>query len=198
MTTIASNLRDALRAVRSASPDAIRAIDAAEKAALAEAEKAAKRQASLAEKINQALPERTAAIAADWLALQAEAINEAAEALARRQLEAEHGAIDPRTLALQGYPPARLATSKVEHALRKMIDTTPVPWDRAGRTAAVVRSGGQRAASEAAAAAEPRTEADDVEARIAARTAMLAEQRTKAIADRKRAAKLPGWTETAA
>ncbi len=183
------NLRDALRMVRTAAPDAIQAIDAqaAPEAAAKVAE--VKRLAGAERKVVDGLAARTAAIVADYEALERAAIRSAAETLAREGLEAEFGITSREERAM--YPaPARLGRSRVESSRSRLADSAPIPWDRAGRSADRLRSDNARELRpEALSPAQAATEAAKLDR---GRRAEMEARRVAAVNARKEAARAAG------
>jgi hypothetical protein len=170
--TLRTRVKSALAIVQN-NPAEIAAIDAeaaaAAKAATAEAERLAKAAA----KRDAAMPARIEAVIEDHVAREQDALRLAAEKVARAQLDAEHG-ITPRTALALSPSPVRITTRILENARAQIAERTPLPWDRAQRTANAFRSDEARAAGAV----------DDVEARIAERKAALAAQHAQREAQR--------------
>lgn len=182
-------VREALGLVAD-NPEVVEAISAADKAAAKEAAEQAKRLAAARARVEAGVAERARQLIADHAALEAEAIRQAAERLARAQLEHEHvtrlTATKPQVWAAL-TPPERLTDALVAAATGRLRDSTPLPWDPAGRSAVQWRSDEARAASkavadlEAAEAARLAPPPDDREARReAARQAEIDEAKRKA------------------
>src|SRR4051794_34837531 len=176
--TVTTTLRDALRAVRTANPDAIRAIDDDDRRQAEQAAAEAKHRADLAEKVDKRLAERTDAIVADFVALEQEAIHDAAARLARQQLEAELGVTDPAILAMTAGIPGRLNRSGVESSLKRLAGSAPLPWRKGAPSATAYRTEMAIAAVDAVQA--PR-------ALSASEAADLAEQRRVELEQRRQA-----------
>ena len=186
-TNPAQRLRDAVALVRG-NPSGVADLDAQDRAQAEAAEREAKRALTLAEKVQKALPARTDALVADFLAVEAEAIRKAAEGLARSQLDVEYGVIPP-ALAVRVAYPARLGRDRVDAMRKRVVAEAPIPWDKAGRSGSARASDMTRGFAEAV-EAEARAVAgvDDVEERVAQKRAELDERRRREIAERKAAA----------
>jgi hypothetical protein len=174
--TVTDTLRAALATVRN-NPDAVAELERAdaERARLAAAE--AKRRDDAASKLVKLLPERTAAIVADFDALEREAVRQAAEGLARLQLERELGLapaspFDP--------VPVRLPRGRVDAARIRLAESLTIPW--------LGRTGGQAQADQSRADMDARMA--PARARKAAEAAAVAEASAGALAaaDQRRAA----------
>jgi hypothetical protein len=192
MALTRSNPREALKAavalVRGNAP-AVEALDKEAAAEDARIKAEAKRRAEAETKIERDLAARTAALVADWQALGAEAVRLAAEALAREQLQREHGIVPPKVAAMTPAA-ARLDERRIEQARRRLGGSAAIPWDKQGRSADRFRADLTRAASEAAAPVG--LSRAEVETLAAERRAKLEEARQARISDRKQAARAAG------
>jgi hypothetical protein len=193
-----ANLKSALDVVRGASPDEIKQLDEAEKAAQAEAERATRKKADAAAKVDRALAERTELIVADYHALEEQALHQAAEDLARAQLSVETGLEDPQRYAIAGWP-TRLAPRRVNLIRDRLAGSEPLPWARGHKSADGYRSAKAaetaaiRQADERAQRAERGVLShDEAEALAAQRQMQMEAQRAKAIEERKAAARRAG------
>jgi len=176
--TLAQNLKAALATVRGAPSDAIKAIDAAEAAKAKAAATEAKRRADLSNKVAAGVADRAAALVADWRAIEAAAVQQAAERLALVQLQQEHGIRSPAEVAFSPVP-VRLSGTIITAHLRRLLDS-PIPWDKQGRSASALRS--ETAAAAAAERDRPAREARaateaEIAERIAAKEREHAERR---------------------
>jgi hypothetical protein len=170
---------------------ALDAEDAARQKAQAAQDRA---QADRLAKVDAALAARTLAIVEDFATLERAAVHAAAEALARAQLEAEHGITDPRTLSV-GWP-TRLGPDRVDQARKRLAGSLPLPWRKGGQSADAYRSA---MTAEAAATLYPATvTVDDVETRVAAQRQKIEARRQLSIANRKAAARANGTLPPAA
>lgn len=188
MTVTRTNPRAALAAAVAlvrGNPAAVAELDAAEHAAAAAKLAEAKRREDIATKIEKEIPARAAALVADYLAVQQAAIAAAAESVARSQLEIEYGAV-PLKVAAYSPAPARLGRAHVEHAWGRLVASTPIPWDRAKRSAERLRSDVARTAAEEL--ERPAREARELEARQRAEAAAEQERQRVAAVNARKAA----------
>lgn len=139
--TVTETIRQAAKLLQS-NPAALAALEAEEAERTTAAEAQARALAKAEERAAAGVAERARQIAEDWFAIQQEAITAAAERLARAQLDHELVApvrgVSPAALVAT-LPPARLTESMVEAQLRRLIASTPLLYDKRGRTPAEVQ-----------------------------------------------------------
>ena len=144
--TLRDRIRDAAALVRN-NPTELEAISAEDLAAAEAAAREAKRTADARAKVEQNLAARTVALIEDWIALEQSALHDAAQRLAREQLQRQYGLV-PLKVAAYNPAPMRLDRPRVELALKNLRDSAPVAYVKGGKSAAEARSEMVRAASD--------------------------------------------------
>lgn len=182
------NLREALTFVRSASPAEIEALEVQDKAKAKEDARIIKQAAEDAAKFREAIVERVQKLVEDHYEAERAAIQLAAEALAREQLEVEFGHLDPQVAAFRGLPPSRLNAKRIEAARTKVGATTALGWDKAGRSGAAVQSAMAREAASSFDRADLVLSKSEAEQMAADRREQIEARRQRRIAQRKREA----------
>lgn len=124
--TVTERIREAVALVR-ANPGAVEAINAEERERQAEAERQAKQLAAKQARVEKDLPALAAAIKQDRIALEEQALDDAARALARQVLEARHGITPTEVLMTSGMPIPRLDQRRIDAALKRRFEGEPLP-----------------------------------------------------------------------
>jgi hypothetical protein len=186
--SIKDRVRDAMKIVQS-NPTVIAEMTA-EEAEAAKADAAeAKRLAAAYIRVEADLPDRAAALVKDYQDRELAALMQAADSLARQQLERAYGVIPPQ-LAAMSPAQARISERFLDTFRARVFSDLPLAYDKRGRSGAELRSDQAREAA---------TDVDDVQTRVAQRQADAAARqaqheaaRQAAVAARKEQARAAG------